>query len=164
MDSQLSWFQEFAEQAADQARFFKGSTNMSNIALTSGNETLVKMSINQATANHNTGTNAVWYADGHWDNKGRMTTTSGDTTREEFLTAGITQLNVEYPSAPARGTNTWGIYAGLGSRTAASALRKGSYFENELVQLETESDANPAATIRSVIKNELFDPKGKATA
>jgi len=155
-DSSLEWFKNLVRVSADEAKFFKGSTNLANIPPTTNLSSLVEVKYTKTQApepvssfypfSHPIMRNDLW--------KFQSTTTRGDTSPDEFKVGATTQFLV----------TSFGSIVPT-NHNGPAATKSGPYFDESMQgrqvdQIESDNCRSPSYSFELLIKKELFDETG----
>jgi hypothetical protein len=158
-DGNLEWFKNLINMCTEEAKFFKGSTNLSSITPTTGLSSLIETKYTGRT----NPTAIDWlypftsreFSSDIWQFKG--VTTRGDTNVEEFGIGSTTQFLVtDYQRIVPTG------------HAAPAQTLTGSYFDprmggRQIIQIESDSTRTPRLAFEQIIRENLYDSTGGQT-
>jgi hypothetical protein len=158
-EGNMEWFKNLINMCTQEARFFKGSTNLANIAPTTGLSSLVETTVesqNRPAAidqiypfSHAGFPSDIW--------RFSTNSTRGETTDEEFSIGSTTQLL----------TRTFTRLVPNQHAFPAPALA-GSYFDpalngRQVIQIESDATRSPKTAFEQIIRENLYDETGGQT-
>jgi hypothetical protein len=159
LDGNYEWFKNLINLCTQEAKFFKGSTNLANIPPTSGLPSLVETAIAGQAAptaadqiypySHVNFPSTIWSFN--------SVTTRGETNQNEFKIGSATQLL----------TTGYNNTVPLG-HAAPNPVIAGPYFNpalngRQVIQIESDQTRSPKVAYEQIIRENLYDETGGQT-
>lgn len=157
-DLSLDWFKNLARVAAQEARFFKGSTNFSNIGDQTTLASLVETRLNAPAVRPTI--EDTYYPTNRSPFSATNQTARGETSSELFRLGSVTQLNTTFND------RFFPITTGRANRQST-----GPYFHitdganvhpasTRVWQIESLGSADPSTLMSTIVQSELYDQTG----
>jgi len=156
-DGNLEWFKPLVNLCTEEAKFFKGSTNMSAIDPTSGLASLVEISQTEQTPPQSLDEMYPFFTPNFSSDlwKFEINTTRGESTSDEVGIGATTQFLV----------STFGNLT-PDAHATPNPLLDGPYFgipaqARQVHQIESDKTRSPRTAFEQIIRENLYDETGK---
>nr|QLC36776.1 capsid protein [Sarcosphaera coronaria partitivirus] len=149
-DVEHDWFSKVIAVAGAEAKYFAGSTVLSNVLPTTGRSSVLNGVHN--TRPHNIPALTDWYPDFPFNMKATYSSTEV-MSPDDFHIGALSSTMMVIPNAATNGS-----FAGIGTRAAQD--KTGDYFENNLLRFSSDAPLNTWNQLEATIKFNYYRPKG----